>query len=197
MFAHPRRRVALAVFLTVLVTVPLTAFATHVFSDVSDTNVHRNSIAWLADSGVTRGCNPPDNDLFCPKDVVTREQMATFMYRLSGNDADTEPSVNAAALGGIPAASHVSGLQVVNEQYPQSFTNAGDNAGISLQCPEGTFVTGGGVSIIDNNGLEIRRSIPRTDLTGWTGGVTATINNASGILSIYAICATTVPATTD
>lgn len=69
--------------------------------------------------------------------------------------------------------------------------------GISLECPEATFVTGGGVSVIDNNGLEIRRSIPRTDLTEWTGGVTAAINNASGTLSIYVICGTTVPATTD
>lgn len=191
---RPRGHIILVALLTMLVTVPITAVATHIFTDVSDENVHRNSIAWLADSGVTRGCNPPDNDQFCPKDEVTREQMATFMYRLSGNDEETEPSVNAAALGGVAANAHLSGLQVVNEQYPQELASAGDSSSVSIQCPEGTYVTGGGVSIIDNNGLEIRRSIPRTDLTGWSGGVTAQTNGATGILSIYAICATTVPA---
>ncbi|MGA9595820.1 MAG: hypothetical protein WBV06_06670, partial [Acidimicrobiia bacterium] len=28
-----------------------------------------------------KGCNPPDNTLFCPRDPVTREQMATFLAR--------------------------------------------------------------------------------------------------------------------
>ena len=35
----------------------------------------------LAAAGVTRGCNPPVNDRFCPADLVTRGQMAAFLYR--------------------------------------------------------------------------------------------------------------------
>lgn len=197
MDTQSRRHLILVVVVTALVAVPAAAIATHIFTDVSDSNTHRESIVWLADSGVTRGCNPPVNDRFCPSEPVTRDQMATFMYRLSGNDDHTEPSVNAAALGGIPADAYVSGLSVVNETFPQSLTSPGDSASTQVQCPEGTFVTGGGVSIIDNDGLEIRRTIPSTDLRAWSGGVTARTANASGILSIYAICASTVPASSD
>lgn len=32
-------------------------------------------------AGVTRGCNPPVKDRFCPGDFVTREQMAAFLRR--------------------------------------------------------------------------------------------------------------------
>jgi hypothetical protein len=35
----------------------------------------------LAASGVTKGCNPPDNDRFCPNESVTRGQMASFLVR--------------------------------------------------------------------------------------------------------------------
>ena len=35
----------------------------------------------MAGEGITKGCNPPDNDLFCPDDFVTRGQMAAFLGR--------------------------------------------------------------------------------------------------------------------
>jgi hypothetical protein len=35
----------------------------------------------LGATGISRGCNPPDNDRFCPNDYVTREQMAAFIRR--------------------------------------------------------------------------------------------------------------------
>ena len=35
----------------------------------------------LAQAGITRGCNPPTNDRFCPTDFVTRGQMAAFLRR--------------------------------------------------------------------------------------------------------------------
>ncbi len=38
----------------------------------------------LAAAGVTKGCNPPVNDRFCPNDAVTREQMAAFLVRALG-----------------------------------------------------------------------------------------------------------------
>ncbi len=43
-------------------------------------------------------------------DPVTRAQMATFMHRLSGNDPDTDPSVNAATLGGLTVQEIQSGV---------------------------------------------------------------------------------------
>src|SRR5690606_6702944 len=44
----------------------------HVFAD---------DIGALASAGITRGCNPPANDRFCPDEVVTRGQMAAFLVR--------------------------------------------------------------------------------------------------------------------
>ena len=35
----------------------------------------------LGATGVSRGCNPPENDRFCPNDYVTRQQMAAFIRR--------------------------------------------------------------------------------------------------------------------
>jgi subtilisin family serine protease len=37
--------------------------------------------------GITRGCNPPTNNRFCPDADVTREQMATFLARALGLSA--------------------------------------------------------------------------------------------------------------
>ena len=44
-------------------------------------HVFENDIEWLANKGITRGCNPPTNDRFCPDDFVTRGQMAAFLVR--------------------------------------------------------------------------------------------------------------------
>ncbi len=38
-------------------------------------------IIWLAEAGITQGCNPPTNDRFCPDRSVTRGQMAAFLAR--------------------------------------------------------------------------------------------------------------------
>lgn len=83
-----------------LVAVPVAVYASHVFNDVPNSNTFHEDIAWLADAGVTLGCNPPSNTEFCPKDEVTREQMAAFMRRLAQNRV-----VDAGELNGLPASS--------------------------------------------------------------------------------------------
>jgi hypothetical protein len=50
------------------------------FVDITD-SVFRADIEWLAGEGITEGCNPPLNNLFCPDELVTREQMAAFLTR--------------------------------------------------------------------------------------------------------------------
>lgn len=97
----PKRwaRTALVVVVTALIVAPLTAIASHSFGDVPDGNTFHSDIAWLADNDVTRGCNPPDNTLFCPDDNVTREQMSAFMRRLAqtfgavGDDASNNVGI--------------------------------------------------------------------------------------------------------
>lgn len=51
------------------------------FTDVAADNVHRAAINAIAQEGITKGCNPPNNDRFCPGERVTREQMASFLTR--------------------------------------------------------------------------------------------------------------------
>jgi hypothetical protein len=48
------------------------------FSD-DDESIFEADIEKLAAAGITKGCNPPDNDRFCPDHKVTREQMAAFL----------------------------------------------------------------------------------------------------------------------
>ena len=51
------------------------------FRDVGSGSTFDSSIRWLATGGITRGCNPPTNDRFCPDSDVTRGQMASFLVR--------------------------------------------------------------------------------------------------------------------
>ena len=46
-----------------------------------DGSIFEEDIERLAAAGITRGCNPPINDRFCPNDPVTRAQMAAFLHR--------------------------------------------------------------------------------------------------------------------
>ena len=51
------------------------------FKDVPAGSTFDRDIRRLAKAGITKGCNPPANDRYCPKDPVTREQMASFLAR--------------------------------------------------------------------------------------------------------------------
>jgi hypothetical protein len=54
------------------------------FRDVPQGSTFERDIDRLATAGITRGCNPPANDRFCPKDAVSRDQMAAFLSRSLG-----------------------------------------------------------------------------------------------------------------
>ncbi len=89
-------RYGLIALVTTLIVAPLSAGAANRFTDVPDTNVFHDDITWLADAGVTLGCNPPTNDRFCPTNTVTRQTMAAFLKRLSVNKVvDAATAVNA------------------------------------------------------------------------------------------------------
>jgi hypothetical protein len=92
----PKRwaRLSLVVVVTALIVAPLAAVATHTFTDVPNDHTFHNDIAWLAANDVTRGCNPPQNNLYCPHDDVTRAQMAAFMRRLADTFGVAEDSAS-------------------------------------------------------------------------------------------------------
>jgi hypothetical protein len=55
----------------------------NLFTD-DDGSVFEGDIDRLGTAGVTRGCNPPTNDRYCPDSAVTRGQMAAFLHRALG-----------------------------------------------------------------------------------------------------------------
>ena len=57
------------------------------FTD-DDDSIFEADIERLAAAGITKGCNPPTNDRFCPDGSVTREQMAAFLVRALGYTDD-------------------------------------------------------------------------------------------------------------
>jgi hypothetical protein len=94
----PKRLLKAILVVTIVgaVIAPIAVSASHTFTDVTDANVFHDQITWLADAGVTKGCNPPTNDMFCPGANVTREQMAAFMKRLAeAKVVDAATAVNA------------------------------------------------------------------------------------------------------
>lgn len=82
------------------------------FAD-DNANVHEGNIEAIAAVGITKGCNPPANTLFCPDASLTRGQMAAFVRRAfslpsastdffdDDNDSVFEGDINAVALAGI------------------------------------------------------------------------------------------------
>ncbi|MBT8462618.1 MAG: hypothetical protein KJO44_08880 [Gemmatimonadetes bacterium] len=88
------------------------------FWDVDDTHVFSADVAWLADQSVTRGCNAPWNDEFCPDDPVTRGQMAAFLVRALDLPAGESPFTDIAAL------------------YTAGITRGCDTSDASRFCPD-------------------------------------------------------------
>lgn len=96
------------------------------FDDVPNSNVFRGDIEWLARHGITRGCNPPANTRFCPKEPVTRQQMATFMRKLAASGAVTASGGGGAGgPAGDPYASQAA-LEEVAALARQNEVNIGE-----------------------------------------------------------------------
>ncbi|MGH8873910.1 MAG: M23 family metallopeptidase [Acidimicrobiia bacterium] len=47
-----------------------------------DTSVHEEDIIKLAAAGVTKGCNPPSNDMYCPDRHLSRGEITAFLRRI-------------------------------------------------------------------------------------------------------------------
>ncbi len=110
-----RRRLPLvAVALTAIVAFPLGVIASHQFTDVPNTNTFHADIDAIADAGVTTGCAAGK---YCPKDFVTREQMAAFLNRLGALGPGKTPVVNADKVDGIDEVL-AAGDVVISEQGP-------------------------------------------------------------------------------
>jgi hypothetical protein len=80
-----RKTTIAAVVVAVMLAIPATLYASHQFNDVPNSHTFHEAISWMADNGITQGCNPPANTNYCPENPVTRGQMAGFMKRFYEN----------------------------------------------------------------------------------------------------------------
>jgi hypothetical protein len=97
-----------------------------IFRD-DDASVHRFDIEEIAGIGVTRGCNPPLNDRFCPDRTISRGELAAFIRRalnLPYADSDAfadvdgnlfEADIDALVSAGIVVACDSSGTRFCPE----------------------------------------------------------------------------------
>ena len=60
------------------------------FTD-DNSDIHQANINRIAAAGIARGCNPPSNTHYCPRNPVTRAQMASFVRRSLGLEILTPP----------------------------------------------------------------------------------------------------------
>jgi hypothetical protein len=155
------------------------------FSDVSAGNIFVNDIEWLADKGVTKGCNPPTNSRFCPDKTVTRGQMAAFVARVltlpaankdyfgDDNDSVFENDINRVAAAGITKGCN----PPKNDRFcPDSKLNRGQMAAFLVRA-RGYTNDGGGDRFIDDDGLVFERDIDRLATAGVTKGCNPPANN--------------------
>jgi hypothetical protein len=87
----PRRSLPLALVALLVALLPLSLLAATPFNDLTG-GVHDANIEAIYNAGITRGCDP--NVSYCPTDLVTREEMASFLARTAGL-GDNPPVANA------------------------------------------------------------------------------------------------------
>ena len=143
-----------------------------------DGNVHEGSIEAIATAGITRGCNPPANDRYCPIDSVTRGQMAAFLVRaldldpvgddFFSDDADSvfEDDINRLAASGITRGCN----PPANDNYcPDKPVTRGQMAAFLVRA-YGYADSGEGDRFDDDDGSQFEDDIDRLATAGITLG---------------------------
>lgn len=148
-------------------------------------SVFVDDIEWLANAGITKGCNPPDNDKYCPDSNVTRGQMAAFLVRalnladrLEDPFVDDDDSVFEADIEKLAAAGITRGCNPAegNTKFcPDSRVTRGQMAAFLVRAM-GYVDDGGGDLFSDDDGSVFEHDI---DCLG-TAGVTRGCNPADG-----------------
>ncbi len=155
------------------------------FRDVPPGYLFENDISWLADQGITKGCNPPINDLYCPDDVVTREQMATFLVRAldlpavtSNPFTDTGSSVHFANINTLAADGITKGCNPpANDHFCP--TDPVTRAQMAAFLVRALDLTGDadGTQFVDDNGSVFETSIELLAGAGITKGCNPPAND--------------------
>lgn len=203
-----KKKLVAGLALAAVLAAPSAVLAQIAFDDVPAGHPHEAGIGYVSTKGITQGC---DADSYCPQDPLTRGQMATFLFRASGNDPATPPSVNADTLdgldstqllgqgGGGPAGPTgpagpagppgLANVEHVSFNFPVSAASA-ISAEEELLCPAGKSLTGGGAASTSTEWV-VNQSAPSSlPAQGWVGKVRRVGGTGGTTLVIYAICAT-------
>ncbi len=184
-----RRAVALFYLLTlVAVFTPgaaVNAAADDTFTD-DDDSVFETDIKWLWDEGITKGCNPPLNNEYCPKAHVTRGQMAAFLVRAmgyaddGGGDVfiDDDASVFEADIDRLATAEVTKGCNPPrNDRFcPDASVTRGQMAAFLVRAM-GYADDGGGNVFIDDDASVFEADIDRLRMAGVTKGCNPPAND--------------------
>ena len=143
-----------------------------------DGSVFEADIEWMAAEGITKGCNPPANDHFCPDGVVTRGQMAAFLVRaleltdrlddvFTDDDASIfEPDIERLAAAGITKGCN----PATNDRFcPDERVTRGQMAAFLVRA-FGYADDGGGDLFIDDDDSIFEADIDRLGTAGVTRG---------------------------
>jgi hypothetical protein len=152
-----------------------------------DKSTFESDIEWLAETGITKGCNPPMNDRYCPDDFVTRGQMAAFLHRAL-NDVltatqvvkftDDDGNTFEADIEWLGATGVTKGCNPpTNSRYcPNDFVTRGQMAAFLVRAL-GYTDDGGGDLFIDDNGDTFEHDIDRLGTAGVTRGCNPPVND--------------------
>ncbi len=148
------------------------------FTDVPAHHTFAEAIRWLADSGITLGCNPPANNLYCPDATLTRGQMAAMLNPRSGLPAasidhfsDDGASVFSDDINRLAEAGITRGCNPpLNTQFcPDQKVSRGQMAAFLVRAL-GYDSTGDGDFFVDDDDSIFETDIDRLRVAGVTYG---------------------------
>jgi hypothetical protein len=138
-----------------------------------------DDIMWLSNAGITKGCNPPTNNYFCPTDTVTRGEMAAFLVRALGltddgggnSFADDDGSVFEDDIAKLAAAGITKGCNPpANDMYcPDNRVTREQMAAFLVRAHHLTD-DGGGNTFVDDNNSVFEADIAKLATAGITRG---------------------------
>jgi hypothetical protein len=121
-----RRLATLVVVILCVAMVPLASLAANPFNDLTG-GVHDPDIDAIYNAGITTGCVP--NESYCPTDLVTRQEMASFLARTAGIGSN-KPVTNAARLA--LRSANVGGTTYAANDLVAAARNSNDSAEASV-----------------------------------------------------------------
>ncbi|MCP4305028.1 MAG: hypothetical protein GY788_09175 [bacterium] len=148
------------------------------FVDDGD-SVFEDDIEWLAATGITRGCNPPADDRYCPTASVTRGQMAAFLVRALGLTAtgsigfsDDDNSVFEDDIEKLAASAITTGCNAAGTRFcPDQSVTRGQMAAFLVRALDLKDV--GSVDFVDDDQSIFEDDIEKLATAGITTGCNA------------------------